>query len=31
MPNFNILVGDVFDRLRELPDDSYDCVVTSPP
>lgn len=26
-----ILVGDVFDRLRELSDDSVDCVVTSPP
>lgn len=27
----NILVGDVRDRLRELPADSFDCVVTSPP
>jgi DNA modification methylase len=26
-----ILVGDVFDRLAELPADSVDCVVTSPP
>lgn len=26
-----ILIGDVFDRLAELPDDSVDCVVTSPP
>lgn len=26
-----ILVGDVFARLAELPDDSVDCVVTSPP
>lgn len=27
----SILIGDVFDRLRELPSDSFDCVVTSPP
>ena len=26
-----ILIGDVRDRLRELPSDSVDCVVTSPP
>jgi len=26
-----ILVGDVFDRLSEIDDDSIDCVVTSPP
>lgn len=26
-----VLIGDVFDRLRELPADSFDCVVTSPP
>jgi len=26
-----VLVGDVRDRLRELPDDSVDCVITSPP
>ncbi len=26
-----ILVGDVFERLAELPDDHFDCVVTSPP
>lgn len=26
-----ILIGDVLDRLRELPDGSVDCVVTSPP
>lgn len=26
-----ILIGDVFDRLAELPADSVDCVVTSPP
>lgn len=26
-----ILIGDVFDKLRELPSDSFDCVVTSPP
>lgn len=26
-----ILVGDVFDRLRDLPDNHFDCVVTSPP
>jgi DNA modification methylase len=27
----SILVGDVRDRLRELSDDHFDCVVTSPP
>lgn len=27
----NILIGDVRDRLREMPADSVDCVVTSPP
>lgn len=27
----NILQGDVFDCLSELPDDHFDCVVTSPP
>lgn len=26
-----ILIGDVFARLAEIPDDSIDCVVTSPP
>jgi DNA modification methylase len=26
-----ILVGDVMDRLRDMPDESVDCVVTSPP
>ena len=26
-----ILVGDVLDRLRALPDESVQCVVTSPP
>lgn len=26
-----ILIGDVRDRLRELPDESVHCVVTSPP
>lgn len=26
-----ILVGDVLERLRGLPDDSVDCVITSPP
>jgi len=26
-----ILIGDVLARLRALPDDSYDCVITSPP
>lgn len=26
-----ILIGDVFERLRELPQDHFDCVVTSPP
>lgn len=27
----SILVGDVFERLADLPDDSVDCVITSPP
>ena len=26
-----ILIGDVLDRLRELPDESVHCCVTSPP
>lgn len=26
-----ILIGDVCARLRQMPDDQYDCVVTSPP
>lgn len=29
--NYTLLVGDVLARLRELPDESVDCVVTSPP
>lgn len=31
LPVGEILVGDAHDRLRQLPDDSIDCVVTSPP
>jgi DNA modification methylase len=27
----SILLGDVMERLRKLPDDHFDCVVTSPP
>ena len=27
----NFLQGDVFDKLKELDDNSIDCVVTSPP
>lgn len=27
----SILIGDVFDRLAELPADHFDCVLTSPP
>lgn len=27
----SILIGDVRERLAELPDDAFDCVVTSPP
>lgn len=27
----NVAVGDAFDKIRLLPDDSVDCVVTSPP
>jgi DNA modification methylase len=30
-PAWRIEVGDVVDRLRELPDESVQCVVTSPP
>lgn len=29
--NKRILVGDVLEKLREIPDESIDCVVTSPP
>lgn len=29
--SINILIGDVRDRLRSMPSDSVDCVVTSPP
>jgi DNA modification methylase len=29
--NIRILIGDVFAKLAELPDESVDCVVTSPP
>jgi DNA modification methylase len=29
--SIRILHGDVFDRLAELPSDSFDCIVTSPP
>ncbi|HLH36023.1 MAG TPA: site-specific DNA-methyltransferase [Alloacidobacterium sp.] len=31
MKDWRILQGDVLERLRELPDDSVHCVVTSPP
>jgi DNA modification methylase len=31
MREFRVLQGDVLDRLRELPDESVQCVVTSPP
>ena len=27
----SILIGDVFNMLATLPDDHFDCVVTSPP
>jgi site-specific DNA-methyltransferase (adenine-specific) len=30
-PRNTILLGDVLDRLQELPADSIDCVITSPP
>lgn len=26
-----ILVGDVLEKLKEIPDESIDCIVTSPP
>lgn len=29
--SYRIIIGDVLDRLRELPDESVNCVVTSPP
>lgn len=28
---FELLVGDAIEKLRELPDESVDCIVTSPP
>src|SRR2546423_13679399 len=31
LPRNTILLGDVRTRLRELPDNSIDCVITSPP
>ena len=31
LPRNTILIGDAADRLRELPDASADCVITSPP
>ncbi|SHT79929.1 DNA modification methylase [Mycobacteroides abscessus subsp. abscessus] len=31
VPRNRIIVGDALDRLRRLPDDSIDCVATSPP
>ena len=31
MNRVRIMVGDVFGRLAELPDESVHCVVTSPP
>lgn len=30
-PRNAVLVGDALERLRELPDESIDCVITSPP
>lgn len=27
----NVLIGDVIEQLKTLPDDHFDCVVTSPP
>src|SRR5436189_2824830 len=31
LPRNTILLGDVRTRLRELPDNSVDCIITSPP
>ena len=31
LKNRTILQGDVLDKLREIPDESIDCVITSPP
>ena len=30
-PDFTLYVGDVLEQLREFPDESVHCVVTSPP
>jgi site-specific DNA-methyltransferase (adenine-specific) len=30
-PVFNLLEGDVVEKLKELPDKKFDCIVTSPP
>ncbi len=30
-PNWDLRQGDVLERLREMPDESVHCVVTSPP
>jgi site-specific DNA-methyltransferase (adenine-specific) len=31
LPRTTILIGDVRERLRELPAASVDCIITSPP
>ena len=31
IPRRTVLLGDAIERLKELPDDSIDCCVTSPP
>lgn len=31
MSDYRILIGDVREKLKELPDESVQCVVTSPP
>jgi DNA modification methylase len=30
-PNGKLLIGDVMDRIRDIPDKSVDCVISSPP
>lgn len=29
--NRKILLGDVMEKMKEIPDESIDCVITSPP
>ena len=29
--NGKILIGDVLEKIKEIPDESIDCIITSPP